>query len=69
MNIKPGTRVVITHNDKIVVRGNLYIVFSYIDDCTVIGTDDNEEYMFGLMNFSELEPYHPPQGPSEVLDA
>jgi hypothetical protein len=69
-NVKmdPGTRVVVTHNDQIVVKGELYIVFSYINDYTVIGTNDDHEYMFGIMDASVLQPYHPPQGPLEVLE-
>jgi hypothetical protein len=69
VNIDPGTRVVVTHNDQIIVRGELYIVFSYINYYTVIGTTDYHKYMFGIMDASVLQPYHPPQGPLKVLEA
>ena len=45
------------------VRGNQYVVFTYVNTYTIIGSDDQGETMFGIYNSHCVEPYYAPQEP------
>ena len=61
--IKPGERISLVRDGQIVVRGNQYVVFTYVNTYTIIGTDDQGETTFGIYDSHCVEPYYAPQGP------
>ena len=65
--LSPGTRVVLVLDGEIVTRGDLYVVFAYVDTYTVVGSDDEGETAFGIFDAECVEPYHAPPGPAGDL--
>ena len=62
--LEPGTRVsIVNSHNEIMIRGDLYVVFAYVHECTVIGRDDHDEVIFGIMDNSVIEPFYAPTGP------
>ena len=62
--MEPGTRVVLRQDDNTLIIGELYVVFNYMTQCTVIGTDSGGETLFGIFEIDSIEPYSAPQGPA-----
>lgn len=61
----PGTRVVLVSDGEIVMRGDIYVVFAYLDSYTLIGMDDEDDATFGIYDVDCVESYHAPAGPED----
>ena len=46
--LDPGARISLVRDGQIVVRGNQYVVFTYVNTYTIIGSDDQGETTFGI---------------------
>ena len=65
--LSPGTRVVLVSDGEIVTRGNLCVVFAYVDSYAIAGRDDDGDTVMGVFDAECVEPYHAPPGPSGPL--